>query len=55
MSSPSRSPADPPKKGAMLKEWLPKHLEANDDLTLEEHREAFGEHFGEEGIHLHHR
>jgi hypothetical protein len=27
----------------MLQEWLPKHLEANDDLTLEEHREAFGE------------
>ena len=36
----------------MLEEWLPKHLEANDDLTLEEHREehreAFEEHFGEE-------
>ena len=31
----------------MLKEWLPKHLEANDDLTLEEHREAFEEEFGE--------
>ena len=31
----------------MLNEWLPKHLEANDDLTLEEHREAFEEHFGE--------
>ena len=31
----------------MLKEWLPEHLEANDDLTLEEHREAFEEHFGQ--------
>ena len=31
----------------MLKEWLPHHLEANDDLTLEEHREAFEEEFGE--------
>jgi transposase len=37
----------PSRKGAMLKEWLPKHLEANDELTLEEHREAFEEHFGE--------
>ena len=33
--------------GAMLKEWLPKHLQANDDLTLEEHREAFEGEFGE--------
>jgi hypothetical protein len=32
----------------MLKEWLPEHLEANEDHTLEEHREAFEEHFGEE-------
>ena len=32
----------------MLKGWLPEHLEANDDHTLEEHREAFEEHFGEE-------
>ncbi len=31
----------------MLKEWLPKHLEANDDLTLEERSEAFEEHFGQ--------
>jgi transposase len=31
----------------MLKEWLPKHLEANDDLTLEEHRQAFEEEFGQ--------
>ena len=32
----------------MLDEWLPKHLRANDELTLEEHREAFEEEFGEE-------
>ena len=31
----------------MLKGWLPEHLQANDDLTLEEHRGAFEEHFGE--------
>jgi hypothetical protein len=31
----------------MLEEWLPKQLEANDDLTLEEHSEAFEEEFGE--------
>jgi transposase len=40
-------PGRPPKKGRMLKEWLPKHLETNDDLTLEEHSEAFEEEFGE--------
>src|SRR5215212_256807 len=40
-------PGRPPRKGVMLKEWLPKHLEANDDLTLEEHREAFEEEFGQ--------
>lgn len=45
---PEPIPGRPSRKGAMLEEWLPKHLEANDDLTLEEHREAFGEHFGEE-------
>jgi transposase len=28
-------------KGAMLKEWLPEHLQSNPDLTLEEHCEAF--------------
>ena len=44
---PKPIPGRPPRKGAMLKEWLPKHLEANDDLTLEEHREAFEEAFGE--------
>jgi hypothetical protein len=31
----------------MLREWLPKHLETNHDLTLEEHREAFEEEFGQ--------
>ena len=45
---PRAIPGRPSRKGAMLKEWLPKHLEANDDLTLEEHREAFEEEFGEE-------
>ena len=45
---PEPIPGRPSIKGAMLEEWLPKHLEANDDLTLEEHREAFEEHFGEE-------
>src|ERR671922_1804454 len=44
---PKPIPGRPPRKGMMLKEWLPKHLEANDDLTLEEHREAFEEEFGE--------
>jgi transposase len=45
---PKPIPGRPSKKGAMLKEWLPKHLQANDDLTLEEHRQAFEERFGEE-------
>jgi transposase len=45
---PRAIPGRPSRKGALLKEWLPKHLEANDDLTLEEHSEAFEEHFGEE-------
>ena len=31
----------------MLQRWLPKQLEVNDDLTLEEHREAFEEEYGE--------
>jgi transposase len=39
-------PGPPAIKGAMLKEWLPGHLRANPDLTLEEHREAFEEAFG---------
>ena len=44
---PKPIPGRPSRKGAMLEEWLPKHLEANDDLTLEEHSEAFEEHFGQ--------
>jgi transposase len=40
-------PGRPSRKGAMLERWLPKQLEANNDLTLEEHREAFEEEFGE--------
>ena len=48
---PRAIPGRPPRKGAMLREWLPKHLEANDDLdTLEEHREAFEEEFGQEAV-----
>ena len=38
----------PSRKGVLLREWLPEHLEANHDLTLEEHRQAFEEEFGEE-------
>jgi transposase len=45
---PRAIPGRPARKGVMLKEWLPRHLEANDDLTLEEHREAFEEEFEEE-------
>ena len=45
---PKPIPGRPSRKGTMLKEWLPHHLEANYDLTLEEHREAFEEEFGEE-------
>ena len=44
---PEPIPGRPSRKGAMLREWLPKHLQANDDLTLEEHRQAFEEHFGQ--------
>ena len=44
---PRAIPGRPSRKGAMLKEWLPKHLEANDDLTLEEHCEAFEEEFAQ--------
>jgi transposase len=45
---PRAIPGRPSRKGTLLKEWLLHHLEANDDLTLEEHRQAFEEHFGEE-------
>jgi transposase len=44
---PRAIPGRPSVKGKMLKEWLPHHLEANDDLTLEEHRGAFEEEFGQ--------
>ncbi len=44
---PKPIPGRPSRKGAMLEGWLPEHLEANHDLTLEEHREAFEERFGE--------
>ena len=40
---PKPIPDRPRLKGAPLEEWLPSHLENNDDLTLEEHREAFEE------------
>src|SRR4051812_8549609 len=40
-------PGRPSRKGTLLKGWLPHHLQANADLTLEEHREAFEEEFGE--------
>ncbi|MGH3146053.1 MAG: hypothetical protein ACRDTR_09665 [Rubrobacter sp.] len=39
-------PGRPRVKGAALGGWLPGHLENNDDLTLEEHREAFEEESG---------
>jgi transposase len=39
-------PGPPAIKGRMLSEWLPGHLRANPDLTLEEHREAFEEALG---------
>jgi transposase len=45
---PKPIPGRPSRKGAMLQRWLPKQPEANHDLTLEEHREAFEEEFGEE-------
>src|SRR4051812_41582949 len=44
---PKPIPGRPSRKGALLQSWLPKHLEANDDLTLEEHRGAFEEEFGQ--------
>ena len=40
---PKPIPGRPSRKGAMLQNWLLKHLQANDDLTLEEHRGEFGE------------
>ncbi len=44
---PRAIPGRPARKGAMLQRWLPEQLEANHDLTLEEHREAFEEELGE--------
>lgn len=44
---PKPIPGRPSRKGAVLEWWLPQQLEANNDLTLEEHREAFEEEFGE--------
>jgi len=44
---PKPIPGRPSGKGALLRSWLPRQLGANDDLTLEEHREAFEEEFGE--------
>ncbi len=44
---PRAIPGRPPRKGTLLKEWLPHHLEANDDLTLQEYSEAFEEEFGQ--------
>jgi hypothetical protein len=43
---PRAIPGRPSRKGVVLQSWLPRQLEANDDLTLEEHREAFEEEFG---------
>jgi transposase len=40
---PKPIPGRPSRKGEMLRGWLPKQLEANHDLTLQEHREAFEE------------
>ncbi len=40
---PKPIPGRPPLKGAVLEGWLPKHLEENPDLTLDEHREALEE------------
>jgi transposase len=45
---PKPIPGRPSRKGTMLQSWLPKQLEANHDLTLEEYREAFEEEYGEE-------
>jgi transposase len=44
---PKPIPGRPSRKGVMLQSWLPSQLEANHDLTLEEHREAFEEEFRE--------
>jgi transposase len=43
---PKPIPGRPRLKGAVLQEWLPSQLQNNNDLTLEEHREAFEEQTG---------
>jgi transposase len=40
---PRAIPGRPSRKGTMLERWLPDQLEANHDLTLKEHCEAFEE------------
>ncbi len=44
---PKPIPGRPARKGTLLRGWLPQQLEANHDLTLEEHRQAFEEELGE--------
>jgi transposase len=39
-------PGRPSVKGAALRDWLPKQLESNPDLTLKEHCETFFEETG---------
>jgi hypothetical protein len=39
-------PGRPSVKGKALREWLPRHLKANPDLTLAEHCEAFEDESG---------
>lgn len=39
-----------PVKGATLEGWLPSHLRENDDLTLEEQREAYEEARGDMAV-----
>jgi transposase len=41
-------PGRPSVKGRVLREWLPAQLEANPDLTLKEHCEAFEDESGVE-------
>jgi transposase len=43
---PKPIPGRPRLKGAALQEWLPSQLQNNNDLTLQEHREAFEEEVG---------
>jgi transposase len=43
---PKPIPGRPRLKGAALQEWLPSQLQDNNDLTLQEHSEAFEEEVG---------